>query len=129
MRLTHTIVVQASRDTAGKRRLFWTESGTEAEQIDTLDGCASSVFSLLPSAVDTLALGEVVDVRGLLLEVSGECYLRLNGGVQNIHLRPAPDADTARCLIEAEISEIVLQNLSATDVLSGVLCVWGDPTP
>jgi len=57
MRLTHTIVVQASRDTAGKRRLFWTESGTEAEQIDTLDGCASSVFSLLPSAVDTLALG------------------------------------------------------------------------
>jgi hypothetical protein len=128
IRVDHTVAPQISRDSNQKQKLFFPDLNSEAVSIDTFETAANSVLSLAPSAVESLTFGDVVDVRGLYLEVNQDCYLRLNGSVDNLPLKLGPNASKAKVFLEADITEIQIQNLSTTEQLSGVYVLWGDPS-
>jgi hypothetical protein len=128
IRVDHTVAPQISRDTNQKLRLFFPDLNSEGISIDQFETAANSVLSLAASAVESLTFGDVVDVRGFYLEVNQDCYLRLNGSVDNIPVKLAPNASKAKVFIEADINQIQIQNLSTTEQLSGVYVLWGDPT-
>lgn len=128
IRVDHTVAPQISRDSNQKLKLFFPDLSSEAVSIDQFETAANSVLSLAASAVESLTFGDVVDVRGLYLEVNQDCYLRLNGSVDNIPVKLAPNASVAKVFLEADITEIQIQNLSTTDLLTGVYVLWGDPT-
>lgn len=127
IRVDHTVAPQISRDTAQKLRLFFPDLSSEAVSIDQFAGAATSVLSLAASAVETISFGDVTDVRGFYLEVNGDCYLRVNGSVDNIPITLAPNASVAKVFLEVDITEIQIQNISTTELLTGVYCLWGDP--
>lgn len=127
IRVDHTVAPQISRDTAQKLRLFFPDLASEAVSSDQFATAANSVLSLDPSAVEVLGFGDVVDVRGFYLEVTQDCYLRVNGSVDNIPVKLAPNGSKAKVFLEADITEIQIQNLSTTELLTGVYVVWGDP--
>lgn len=127
IRVDHTVAPQISRDTNQKLRLFFPDLNSEAVSIDQFEAAANSVLSLAASAVESLSFGDVVDVRGLYIEVNQDCYLRLNGSIDNIPVKLAPNASTAKVFLEADITEVQVQNLSTTAILSGVYVLWGDP--
>lgn len=127
IRVDHTVAPQISRDTAQKLKLFFPDLASEAVSTDQFETEAHSVLSLDPSAVESLSFGDVTLKRGLYLEVNQDCYLRLNGSVDNIPVRLAPNGNKAKVFLEAEITEVQIQNLSTTESLTGVYVVWGDP--
>lgn len=127
IRVDHTVAPQISRDTNQKLRLFFPDLASEAVSIDQFTGAANSVLSLAPSAVEAVSFGDVVDVRGFYLEVNQDCYLRLNGSIDNIPVMLAPNASKAKVFVEADITQIEIQNISTTETLTGVYVLWGDP--
>lgn len=128
IRVDHTVAPQISRDANQKLRLFFPDLSSEAISIDQFETAANSVLSVGPSAAQALTFGDVVDVRGLYLEVNQDCNLKLNGAVDAIPVKLAPNASKAKVFIEADINQIQVENLNATEVLSGVYVLWGDPT-
>lgn len=129
IRVDHTVTPQISRDTAQKQKLFFPDIGEEAVSHATFEKSSNNILSLDASAVESLSFGDVDDVRGLYLEVSGDCYLRINGSTDNIPVKLPPSGTRAKVFLEADVTAVEVQNLSTTDALTGVYCVWGDPTP
>jgi hypothetical protein len=109
--------------------MFFPDLASEAVSHATFDKSSSGDLAIDASGVESLNFGDVLDVRGLYLEVSGNCYLRLNGSVDNIPVTLAPDAMKAKVFLEVDITSVIIQNTSSTEALTGVYCVWGDPTP
>lgn len=127
IRVDHTVAPQISRDSNQKLRLFFPDLSSEAVSIDQFQTAANSVLSLAPSAVEALGFGDITDVRGFYLEVNQDCNLKLNGAVDAIPIKLAPNATVAKVFLEADITQIQLENLNTTEVLSGVYVLWGDP--
>jgi hypothetical protein len=127
IRVDHTVAPQISRDTNQKLRLFFPDLASEAVSIDQFETAANSVLSLAPLAVEALGFGDITDVRGMYLEVNQNCSLKLNGAVDAIPVKLAPNASKAKVFLEADINQIQVENLSTTEVLSGVYVLWGDP--
>jgi len=42
---------------------------------------------------------------------------------------PAGEGSPAKLFLEANISEVQIENISADTALTGVYVFWGDPTP
>ena len=133
IRVQHIVALQISRDTAGKQKLFYPETSEETLVIDGFDGEAHNTISIAASGTEAINLGDVSTVRGLYVEVDRDCNLRLNGSSDNIPLKVAPGVtaggDRAKVFLEASITEAEIENLDATNPLTGVTVVWGDPTP
>lgn len=129
IRVDHTVAPQISRDTNQKQKLFFPDLAEELVSHSTFDKASSSVLALVASGVESLSFGDVTDVRGIYLEVDGDCYVRINGSFDNIPLKLAPSATRAKLFLEVDLNAIVIQNLSAEDALTGAYAVWGDPTP
>jgi hypothetical protein len=127
IRVDHTVAPQISRDTDQKLRLFFPDLASEAVSIDQFETAASSVLSLAPSAVEALGFGDIVDVRGMYVEVNQDCDMKINGAVDAIPIKLAPNASKAKVFLEADITQIQIENKSTTEVLSGVYALWGDP--
>jgi hypothetical protein len=127
--LQHLVLIQASRDADGKQKLFWGDEVADAVSLDSLDKLSTSLVSVAPLGVDTMTFGDIASVRGMSLEVSGACTVKLNGGAQVISLAPsAADGTKARLFLEGAITGLEITNPSATAVLTGVLVAWGDLT-
>ncbi len=133
IQVTHKIVLQISLDTAEKRKLFFLEDDQASEVTSVgYDQQASSNLNIATSGTESLGFGDLTDVRGIYLEVSQECNVRINGSPDNIPLKlPAgvTESPKAKLFLEADINAVVVENLSASAVLIGTYCVWGDPTP
>ena len=126
MRVRNTVQVQISLDADGKRKLFSDDPQLSQTVTDQFATQANSVLSIAPSNTENLSLGDVELVRGLYLEVDQEAKVRLNGSSDFIQMRMAPDGVKARLFVEAEITAVTVEN-TATEVLSGVYVIFGDP--
>jgi len=129
IRVDHTVTPQISRDSDQKQKLYFPETAQEAVSLDVFERAANSVLEIAASGVESLGFGDVADVRGFYLEVDQDCYVRINGSLDNIPLKLPSTTGTAKLFMEADLNAVVIQNLSSTAVLSGVYVVWGDPTP
>lgn len=123
IRLKHILAVQASRDTAGRKKLFYQDTEVEAVTIDTFDHIQSGNLSIPPGDEESLGFGQVNQAKGLFLEVSGDCNLTLNGAATPIPLEVS--GSTAKFFIEATLTSIQIENTSAEDTLTGVYALWG----
>jgi len=132
IRVKHKLVVQNSSDEDAYEKLFYLEDNSGREVvIDGFDQQANSTLRIPASGSQSLGFGDVTDVRGLYLEVNRDCYLRLNGSIDNIPLKlpPGITAAKAKLFMEADLNAIVIENLDTVNALIGVYCVWGDVTP
>ena len=128
MRLKHTVQINASLDTDGKRKLFSDDPSTALTDTEGYLNFADSSLRIEPTVTKALSFGDVAQVRGLYLEVNQEAVVAINGTTA-IQLRKAPGALVAKLFLEVAISALSVSNPSTTDVLTGVMVCWGDPTP
>jgi len=126
IRVKHNVLVQISRDTDEKKKTFYPD--TNSVQIDTFEKQANGDLSIAAGDTDQLSFGDVVDVRGIYLELSGDALVRINSGTENIPLTLAPSGTKAQLFLEANLSAVEIENQGA-EAITGVYCVWGDPTP
>jgi hypothetical protein len=127
MKLTHTILIQAFIDHAGKRALFKDDNTQATVTTETFEKQANSSLSIEPSAIESITFGDITLVKGFYVEVSDACNIRINGSMDPIKLVRASDVTKAKFFIEAEINQITIENLSTEDKLTGVYILWGDP--
>jgi len=127
MRLKHTVQVQLSQDTAGKRKLYSDDATSALTDVSAYQRQANSILAVDPSGIENLTFGDVTLVRGLYLEVDKDAKVRLNGATDAIQLRVADGAACAKLFLEGEITEVTVEN-PTEDALSGVYVCWGDPT-
>ena len=127
IRVKHTVAPQISRDTDARQKMFYYDTAASAVVIDTFNKSASGDLSVAVSSTDTLPLGDIVSVKGLYLEVDADCLVRLNGSLDDIQLRAQSGTIAkAKLFIEADITQVEVENVDPTNVLTGVFCVWGD---
>jgi hypothetical protein len=124
MRVKHTVQVQISQDADQKRKLYSDDATSAQTDTSGYTMQSNSLLSVEPSGLENLAFGDVTLVRGLYLEVDKEALVRVNGAADPVQLRIADGATKAKLLVEAEITQVTVENPSA-DVLSGVYVVWG----
>lgn len=127
MRLKHTVQVQLSQDTEQKRKLYSDDATSAQTDTSGYTQQANSLLSIDPAGLENLSFGDVTLVRGLYLEVNRDALVRLNGSADPLQLRIAASATKAKLFVEAEITQVTVENPSS-EVLSGVYVVWGDPT-
>jgi len=133
MRVRHRVFVQTSQDDDGKQKLFYPDPELQEVVADGYDQQSSNTFSVAVSSNEDLSLGDLTAVKGLHFEASGDCDIKLNGSADVIELRspagPTPTTAGPKLFIEGNITQINVTNNDADTVLTGVFCVWGDPTP
>ena len=127
MRLKTTVRVQAWLDAAMKRAMFNDDATLSQMQTDGYAKQANSVLSIAPLATETLSFGDVTLVKGIYLEVDQEAKVRLNGG-DAIQMRMAVGSTKAKLFLEADVSQVTVENTDDTAVLTGFVCCWGDPS-
>lgn len=130
IRLKHRVFVQASRDIAGKQKLFYQDSDLSEVTADNFERMASGNLSIAALATESVPLGDVDAVKGIYLEVSQQCNVRINGSADDIIMTPPSGVSgtAAKLFLEAVISQVEIENTNADSALTGVYCVWGDPT-
>jgi len=130
IRVKHVIAVQTSTDTDQTRKMFYLDPDNESVISDSVQKQASGNLEVAIGGSETLSFGDVVDVRGFYLEVATDCRVRLNGSSDNIELKVVKDAtpSKAKLFIEADLSQIEVDNTQGTVALTGIYCLWGDPT-
>ena len=126
MRLKTTVRVQAWLDATMKRSMFNDDATLSQTQTDGYAKQANSVLSVAPLATESLSFGDVTLVKGIYLEVDQEAKVRLNGG-DAIQMRMAVGATKAKLFLEADVSQVTVENTDDTAVLTGFWIVWGDP--
>lgn len=126
MRVRHTVQVEIARDSDMKRKLFSDDAQLSKVVIDTFQRQANSGLSIDVSSVESLSFGDVTLVKGLYLETSGDCLVRINGSLDPIPMKKSNGV--AKLFVEADISAVTVENESTEDTLTGIYCVWGDPT-
>lgn len=128
IRVSHTVAVRTSRDTDYKQAM-WDPDVTLAEKIlDGFEKQANGNFAIDATDTETLSFGDIDAVRGMYLETSLECKVRLNGSLDSIELKPAEAGVPAKLFLEGIIGQVDVENTSATEELTGVFVFWGDPT-
>ena len=128
MRIRHKINVQASLDTAGKDRLFALDDALAEVVLDGFTEVSSGTVTLAAAQVFTVPFAAIADVRGLFLRATNDFKLAVNGGPQVTFRRGLAtvggSAASCRALLEAARSAAAVE---ATNPLTLVYCVWGDP--
>lgn len=128
IRVKHKVVVQTSLDTDTKRKLFYQDDDTTAEVVITaFDQQAGGTLSVAAAASENLPFGDVVDVRGVYLELSGDCSVYINGSPDAIPVKTSSSTEVAKLFLEADINQVTITNTGST-TLTGQFCVWGDPS-
>jgi len=125
MRVRHTVQVEIARDTDMKRKLFSDDAQLSQVVIDTFQRQCNSHLSINPASIETLSFGDVTLVKGMYLETDADCLVRLNGSSDAIPIKKSNGA--AKLFLEADISEVTVENQDTENILTGIYCVWGDP--
>ena len=137
MRLKHRAWVQITRDTAYKQKLFYPEAETVEVVTDIHTRMVSGTAALAQSTAKDLSLGDLTVVKGLYLEasaldgngdvVAAEVQVQLNGSTYALVLTPS-EINPAKLFLECNISQVYVTNLSSSNQLDIVYCMWGNPT-
>jgi hypothetical protein len=127
IQVKHTVAIQNSRDVDGLHKLFWADLELSLVTIQTFEKQVSGNIAIPNAATESLSFGDITTARGLYLEVNQDVSVRLNGGIENILLKKAPGASAAKLFLEAQLSQVTIQNASGS-ALTGVYAIWGDPT-
>lgn len=129
IRVSHTVAVRTSRDTEYKKAM-WDPDVTLSEVIlDIFEKQVNGNLSVAVSSSEQISFGDIDVVKGAYLEFDTDCLVRLNGSVDSIAVRTAESGKAAKFFLEADISQIEVENQSSSTVLTGVYVLWGDPTP
>jgi hypothetical protein len=130
IRVKHSVFVQASQDTAGKQKLFYQDADLSAVVGDNYQRLASGNLAIAALATESLPTGDIDAIKGVYLEVSGQCNVRINGSTDDIVLSPTAGITSgkAKLFLEAVITSLTIENTDASIELTGVYCLWGDPT-
>ena len=129
MRLSHTLMVQIGQDSEFKKKLVYIEQTAAQVVSDGFEKQANSSFNIAPSGLEAMTFGDVDEVKGLYIESDSEVKVRLNGSADPIQLRKAPDAALAKFFLEADITELTIENPSTENEANGFYTVWGDVAP
>ena len=128
IRVRHTVVVRTSRDVDFKKAMWNPEVSLAEVVLDTFEKQANGNFSVPVASTESLPFGDIDAVKGMYLEAETECYVRLNGSLDSITLKPGEAGKPGKLFLEADISQVDVENPSADTVLNGVYVFWGDPT-
>ncbi len=129
MRVRHKINVRIFDDAEGDDGLF-APSDTLAEVvIDNMQKLNSGRFAIAASDDEDLPFGDVADVRFVFIKADNDFTLKFNGGSEGLAIKRADAvAGTyAKFAAECDVTAVNITNPSATDVLTGVFAVYGDP--
>jgi hypothetical protein len=125
VRIRHKVYPKISDDSAGKNLQFAPDDALAEVIIDVYTKQANSYFSVVAGATETMSLGDVAAVKGVYLEVNGDCDVYVNGGVVSIPMKLATGGTVAKLFLEATITSISVK-APALVAVTGKICVWGD---
>jgi len=123
IQVKHSVLLQISRDADGKKKLFYPDTNDVIHS--GFDNQTNGSLTIAATSSESLSFGDVTDVRGILIELSGDALVRLNGGTDDIPMTLAPSATKCQFFLEGDLNAVVIENEGAT-VITGVFCVWGD---
>lgn len=126
IRVKHKVGVNIGLDTGMKDTLLVTDDTLSEVILDGFDHAVSNIISVDALATEALSLGDLTTVRGLYLKVNADCIVRLNGSTDDIQLKVGGTGQPAKLFLEATITQVEVEAIAA---LTGVYCLWGDPTP
>ena len=129
IRVRHTVAVRTARDTDFKKPMWNPEPSLEEVVMDTFEKQANGNFSIPAASTETLPFGDVDAVKGMYVETNAACKVRVNGSLDSIEMTPHAAGQPAKFFLEANISEVQVENISADTALDGVYVFWGDVTP
>ena len=129
MRIKHNVNVFITDDTAGECVLFGQSDTSKVLQtIDIMQRTCSGKFSIAASGTENLPLGDVDTVRGFYIRADAGFSLVLNGGAEVITFEATTSSNKVTCFLEATVTQVAVTNTSASEALTGIFAVWGDPT-
>ena len=126
MRLQHTVQVNLTQDIEGKRKLFSDAATAAKMDIRSYSHHVIGSINIATLETESLNFGDVTLVRGIYLELDQSAKVRLNGSTDIIQMNIASDATKAKLFLEAEITQVSIENPTA-NILNGVFVAWGDP--
>jgi hypothetical protein len=108
---------------------MWDPDVSLAEVVtDAFEKQTNGNFAVPVLATESLPLGDVELVKGMYFETNDDCRIRLNGSLDSLDLKVSEPGNPAKLFLEANINQVDVENLSASDILTGVYVFWGDPT-
>jgi hypothetical protein len=124
------VFVQIGRDQELKNKQFYPDPELSEIVIDDYQRQMNADLNIDALTTEVLTFGDVDAVKGIFLEVDQDAKVYLNGSLDAIQLRIAGDTlvTKAKLFLEADISSVSVENTHATNPLTGVYCVWGDPS-
>jgi hypothetical protein len=136
MRVKHKMNFRVYDDVEAVNPLFAPDDTKSEVVLDNMQRVVSGRFEIAASGNENLSLGDVGEVRGLLIVADNDFNLAINGSAPALPIRRAntaanAPAQTARFAAEVQIGagQIVnVANQSATAVLRGYWCAYGAPT-
>lgn len=131
LRLKHRVFVQIAQDTAMKVKRFHPDPDLAEVVYDVFERQMNSDLSIVASGSQSLTFGDVTLVKGLYLELNGPAEVKLNGSADAMVMTPlltGENAKPVKYFVEADITSVVVENTDSENALTGVYCVWGDPT-
>jgi hypothetical protein len=127
IRIKHKVNVRIAED-PGMEDLLFSPDDTRAEVIiDSFDRQASGNLNITASTNEDVPLGDVDAVKGFYLKLSTDCTIVLNGGTDQLSISKPASSSYAKVFIEMACTQINI-SVPAGDDLTGVYCVWGDPS-
>ena len=129
IRVKHTVAVRTARDTDFKKPMWNPDPTLEEVVTDAFEKQSNGNFSIAASGTENIPFGDVAAVKGIYLEVTAACNVRLNGSLDDIVLTPNASGAVAKLFLEAVISQVTVENTDGSAALEGVYVIWGDPTP
>lgn len=126
IRVKHKVAVSVGLDTDMKDTLLVTDDTLAEVILDGFDRGVSNVIAVAAAVTEALSLGDLSTVRGLYLKVDTDCKVYLNGSADGIELKTGGTGKPAKLFVEATITQVDVEAIAA---LTGVYCLWGDPTP
>jgi hypothetical protein len=134
IRVKHRVWIHAFGDTEEKLTRFAPDPEKQEIITDEQQKQFNGDISVPPTTgtpIEQLSLGDIEAVKGLYLELDAAAKVRLNGSIDSLDVIPLKGASTAKAklFIEANITQIEVENEDGTNPLTGVYCIWGDPTP
>ncbi len=128
MRVKHTLLLTVAEDAELKSLLFERDSNLDQVILDGFDRVASGLLQINGGITESLSFGDVAAVKGLYLRVDQDLtVVKINGSADPITLTKQTADSFAKLFMEATLSAVTITAPAGLDV-TGIYCVWGDPT-
>lgn len=126
IRVKHNVLVQISQDTSAKEKFYYPD--TKETIIDVFDRQSVKNVQVAAAASEAMNLSDIDDVRGMFLELDGDCSVEVNGNAIPMQRASTATGTKARLFLEGAITSLTIDNTSGASAINGILVLWGDPT-